>query len=400
MQSIKQFWSPELKRERQNRKDECNKYSILVEQYKILQNQYQAVLENYEQQSINCQQLQMQLEQTNGNYDQGSIGTTKHFMREKSLMKKTINELEMRINTQKQSLTTKDETIKKLFHLIKSASNKIKNNDMNTNNNEAAHYLNELESLTTQLEASNASNLLITEQHNNLRDRLQEEERKNEQLRQCIQQLQIQQKTSVYETSDTCTQIKQLENQVKTLQEELSASKNAMQRSVHSSLNENYESTGFNSSHVSPQHVKQNSSLTNSLTSSSQLDLIKSNEKFLKEKIETFKFDLSKKETEIQQLKTKFETCESKEKDLQHYLSLLKESILTKDQQITMQQSEINDLRTRIRDKESFIEKKNQHLQSIQLEKHQRDSDIGELRDQMDIKERKINVLNRKVFNL
>ena len=107
---------------------------------------------------------------------------------------------------------------------------------------------------------------------------------------------------------------------------------------------------------------------------------------------------MSRKETELQQLKTKFETCESKEKDLQHYLTLLKESILTKDQQITMQQSEINDLRTRIRDKESFIEKKNQHLQSIQLEKHQRDSDIGELRDQMDIKERKINVLNRKVF--
>ncbi len=62
-----------------------------------------------------------------------------------------------------------------------------------------------------------------------------------------------------------------------------------------------------------------------------------------------------------------------------------------------MQQSEINDLRTRSREKETFIEKKNQQLQVIQLEKHQRDSDIGELRDQMDIKERKINVLNRKV---
>lgn len=106
---------------------------------------------------------------------------------------------------------------------------------------------------------------------------------------------------------------------------------------------------------------------------------------------------MTRKETELQQLKTKFETCESKEKDLQHYLTLLKESILTKDQQINMQQSEINDLRTRSREKETFIEKKNQQLQVIQLEKHQRDSDIGELRDQMDIKERKINVLNRKV---
>ena len=83
---------------------------------------------------------------------------------------------------------------------------------------------------------------------------------------------------------------------------------------------------------------------------------------------------------------------------MQHYLTLLKESIMTKDQQISMQQSEINDLRTRSREKETFIEKKNQQLQVIQLEKHQRDSDIGELRDQMDIKDRKINVLNRKVI--
>lgn len=109
---------------------------------------------------------------------------------------------------------------------------------------------------------------------------------------------------------------------------------------------------------------------------------------------------MSRKETELQQLKTKNETFESKERDLQHYLTLLKESIATKDQQITMQQSEVNELRVRLREKETFIEKKNQQLASIQLERHQRDSDIGELRDQMDIKERKINVLNRKIDNL
>lgn len=117
-------------------------------------------------------------------------------------------------------------------------------------------------------------------------------------------------------------------------------------------------------------------------------------------KVESFKFELNKKETELQQLKTKNDTFESKEKDLQHYLTLLKESIATKDQQISIHQSEINELRTRLREKESFIEKKNQQLASIQLERHQRDSDIGELRDQMDIKERKISVMNRKIDNL
>lgn len=79
---------------------------------------------------------------------------------------------------------------------------------------------------------------------------------------------------------------------------------------------------------------------------------------------------------------------------------MLKESISTKDQQILIVQSETNDLRTRLRDKEAIIEKKTQQIQNYQLDKHQRDSDLLELRDQMDIKERKLNVLNRKIDNL
>jgi chromosome segregation ATPase len=99
-------------------------------------------------------------------------------------------------------------------------------------------------------------------------------------------------------------------------------------------------------------------------------------------------------------MKTKYESIENKEKDLQHYLNLLKESISTKDQQLLIVQSEINDLRNRIRDKEAAIEKKQQQIQTFQVDKHQRDSDILELKDQMDIKERKLNVLNRKIDNL
>lgn len=396
MQSIKQFWSPELKRERMQRKEESSKYSILLEQYKLLQGQYQTIFENYEHQSINYQQLQMQLDQQNGN-SEPNLMTNKQLLREKSLLKKTINELEMRINTQKQSLNTKDETIKKLFHLVKSATSKIKNNDAYATTSDTAQHMNDIDSLTTQLEASNANNIAINEQHNLLRERLQEEERKSEQLKQVVQQLQQQKPTSY----DNDSHVKHLESQIKSLQDELNLTKNSMQRSIHNLSNENCEnSSGIQSSHVSPQHSSKQGSLSNNISTTSQFDLLKANEKFLKEKIETYKSDLSRKETELQQLKTKFETCESKEKDQMHYLNLLKESITTKDQQITMQQSEINDLRVRIRDKETFIEKKNQQLQTIQLEKHQRDSDIGELRDQMDIKERKINVLNRKIENL
>ena len=137
MQSIKQFWSPELKRERQQRKEETAKYALLIEQYKLLQNQYQNLLDTYEQQSQQMQQMQMQMQQVQQQQAQEDLITsttsTKHLLREKNLLKKTIGEIEMRINVQKQIITTKDETIKKLFQLVKSMSNK---NSQNANSND------------------------------------------------------------------------------------------------------------------------------------------------------------------------------------------------------------------------------------------------------------------------
>ena len=153
MQSIKQFWSPELKRERLQRKEETNKYNMLLEQFKLLQAQYQALADSYEQQTASYQQLQLQLQQQNAmdDYAASSTISNKHLLREKSLLKKTINELEMRINAQKQSLSTKDETIKKLFHLIKAASNKIKNNNTNNINELFPSASNNIEAVSTRL---------------------------------------------------------------------------------------------------------------------------------------------------------------------------------------------------------------------------------------------------------
>lgn len=134
MQSIKQFWSPELKKERQQRKEESAKYQMLLEQFKLLQSQYQTLLDSYEQQSLGMQQLHSQMQQLQMQDD--LIGSSsKHLLREKSLLKKTINELEMRISAQKQSLCTKDETIKKLFQLVKTLSNKQAQQTQNQTNN-------------------------------------------------------------------------------------------------------------------------------------------------------------------------------------------------------------------------------------------------------------------------
>ena len=68
-----------------------------------------------------------------GHGQDDSTHGAKQILKEKTLLKKTISELEMRINAQKQSLSTKDETIKKLFQMIKTISNK--NNDITSFNN-------------------------------------------------------------------------------------------------------------------------------------------------------------------------------------------------------------------------------------------------------------------------
>ena len=104
-----------------------------------------------------------------------TLGTSKQLVREKTLLKKTIGELEMRISTQRQSLATKDDTIKKLFHLVKSASGKAKCSGSASGS--------EVEALTAQLEACGAASAHMAE-------RLQEEERRSEALLQRLQRLQ------------------------------------------------------------------------------------------------------------------------------------------------------------------------------------------------------------------
>lgn len=147
MQSIKQFWSPELKRERQMRKEEQQKYNVFLEKFKILQAQNTNLMSTFEQQALYVQQLEIQIEQIQQEkFVQNEFGennNSKNFSKEKSLLKKTINELEMRINTQKQSLITKDETIKKLFQIVKTLSTKnINNSDLNSLNNTTNEIVN------------------------------------------------------------------------------------------------------------------------------------------------------------------------------------------------------------------------------------------------------------------
>lgn len=64
-----------------------------------------------------------------------------------------------------------------------------------------------------------------------------------------------------------------------------------------------------------------------------------------------------------------------------------------------MLQTDVEELRARLEEKNRMIEKKSQNsLQGVQ-ERNRLTTDLQEMKDHMEIKDRKINVLQRKVCN-
>lgn len=119
MHSIKTFWSPELKKERALRKEESAKYSLINDQLKLLnsENQKQAMLVRQLEDELRHQktrglsvEVQSQLENLSTEND--------HLTREVAILRETIKELELRIETQKQTLAARDESIKKLLEML------------------------------------------------------------------------------------------------------------------------------------------------------------------------------------------------------------------------------------------------------------------------------------------
>lgn len=63
-----------------------------------------------------------------------------------------------------------------------------------------------------------------------------------------------------------------------------------------------------------------------------------------------------------------------------------------------MLQSDVEELRTRLEEKNRLIETKTKAAVQAVQERNRMSNELSELKDHMDIKDRKINVLQRKVF--
>ncbi|XP_054694810.1 ERC protein 2 isoform X13 [Grus americana] len=381
MNSIKTFWSPELKKERVLRKEEAARMSVLKEQMRVSheENQFldarrtkhlQMTIQALQDELRTQRDLNHLLQQESGNRGAEHFTielTEENFRRlqaehdrqakELFLLRKTLEEMELRIETQKQTLNARDESIKKLLEMLQSKGLPSKgmedDNERTRRMAEAESQVNHLEVILDQKEKENMH--LREELHR--RTQLQPEPAKTKALQ------------TVIEMKDT--KIASLERNIRDLEDEIQMLK----------------TNGVLNTEDREEEIK-------------QIEVYKSHSKFMKNKIDQLKQELSKKESELLALQTKLETLSNQNSDCKQHIEVLKESLTAKEQRAAILQTEVDALRLRLEEKETFLNKKTKQLQDLTEEKGTLAGEIRDMKDMLDVKERKINVLQKKIENL
>ncbi|XP_043832611.1 ERC protein 2 isoform X3 [Dromiciops gliroides] len=373
MNSIKTFWSPELKKERVLRKEEAARMSVLKEQMRVSheENQHlQLTIQALQDELRTQRDLNHLLQQESGNRGAEHFTielTEENFRRlqaehdrqakELFLLRKTLEEMELRIETQKQTLNARDESIKKLLEMLQSKGLPSKgmedDNERTRRMAEAESQVNHLEVILDQKEKENIH--LREELHR--RTQLQSEPAKTKALQ------------TVIEMKDT--KIASLERNIRDLEDEIQMLK----------------ANGVLNTEEREEEIK-------------QVEVYKSHSKFMKNKVDQLKQEFSKKESELLALQTKLETLSNQNSDCKQHIEVLKESLTAKEQRAAILQTEVDALRLRLEEKESFLNKKTKQLQDLTEEKGTLAGEIRDMKDMLEVKERKINVLQKKIENL
>nr|XP_034983841.1 ELKS/Rab6-interacting/CAST family member 1 isoform X11 [Zootoca vivipara] len=373
MNSIKTFWSPELKKERALRKDEASKITIWKEQYRVVQEENQHM-----QMTIQALQDELRIQRDlNQLFQQDSSSrSSEHFVTELTeenfqrlhaeherqakelfLLRKTLEEMELRIETQKQTLNARDESIKKLLEMLQSKGLSAKATEEDHERTrrlaEAEMHVHHLETLLEQKEKEN--NLLREEMHRRFENAPDSAKTKALQ--------------TVIEMKDS--KISSMERGLRDLEEEIQMLK----------------SNGALSTEEREEEMK-------------QMEVYRSHSKFMKNKIGQVKQELSRKDTELLALQTKLETLTNQFSDSKQHIDVLKESLTAKEQRAAILQTEVDALRLRLEEKETMLNKKTKQIQEIADEKGTQAGEIHDLKDMLDVKERKVNVLQKKIENL
>ncbi|XP_007469539.1 PREDICTED: ELKS/Rab6-interacting/CAST family member 1 isoform X3 [Lipotes vexillifer] len=401
MNSIKTFWSPELKKERALRKDEASKITIWKEQYRVVQeeNQHMQMTIQALQDELRIQRDLNQLFQQDSNSRTGEPCVTElteeNFQRlhteherqakELFLLRKTLEEMELRIETQKQTLNARDESIKKLLEMLQSKGLSAKATEEDHERTrrlaEAEMHVHHLESLLEQKEKENA--LLREEMHRRFENAPDSAKTKALQ--------------TVIEMKDS--KISSMERGLRDLEEEIQMLKSNGALSTEEREEEMKQMEVYRShSKFMKNKVEQLKEELNS--KEAQGEELKKRAAGLQAEIGQVKQELSRKDTELLALQTKLETLTNQFSDSKQHIEVLKESLTAKEQRAAILQTEVDALRLRLEEKETMLNKKTKQIQDMAEEKGTQAGEIHDLKDMLDVKERKVNVLQKKIENL
>ncbi|XP_060101750.1 ELKS/Rab6-interacting/CAST family member 1 isoform X2 [Heteronotia binoei] len=401
MNSIKTFWSPELKKERALRKDEASKITIWKEQYRVLQEENQHM-----QMTIQALQDELRIQRDlNQLFQQDSSGrpnepfvaelTEENFQRlhaeherqakELFLLRKTLEEMELRIETQKQTLNARDESIKKLLEMLQSKGLSAKATEEDHERTrrlaEAEMHVHHLETLLEQKEKEN--NLLREEMHRRFENAPDSAKTKALQ--------------TVIEMKDS--KISSMERGLRDLEEEIQMLKSNGALSTEEREEEMKQMEVYRShSKFMKNKVEQLKEELNA--KEAQGEELKKRVAGLQTEIGQVKQELSRKDTELLALQTKLETLTNQFSDSKQHIDVLKESLTAKEQRAAILQTEVDALRLRLEEKETMLNKKTKQIQEMAEEKGTQAGEIHDLKDMLDVKERKVNVLQKKIENL
>ncbi|XP_074758233.1 ELKS/Rab6-interacting/CAST family member 1 isoform X9 [Athene noctua] len=401
MNSIKTFWSPELKKERALRKDEASKITIWKEQYRVLQeeNQHMQMTVQALQDELRIQrdlnQLFQQDSSTRTSEPFVAELTEENFQRlhaeherqakELFLLRKTLEEMELRIETQKQTLNARDESIKKLLEMLQSKGLSAKATEEDHERTrrlaEAEMHVHHLESLLEQKEKEN--NMLREEIH-----------RRFENAPDTAKTKALQ---TVIEMKDS--KISSMERGLRDLEEEIQMLKSNGALSTEEREEEMKQMEVYRShSKFMKNKVEQ---LKEELSAKeAQGEDLKKRVAGLQAEIGQVKQELSRKDTELLALQTKLETLTNQFSDSKQHIEVLKESLTAKEQRAAILQTEVDALRLRLEEKETMLNKKTKQIQEMAEEKGTQAGEIHDLKDMLEVKERKVNVLQKKIENL
>ncbi|XP_077449860.1 ELKS/Rab6-interacting/CAST family member 1-like isoform X5 [Stigmatopora argus] len=407
MNSIKTFWSPELKKERALRKDEATKMTVWKEQYRVVQEETQHLQCTIQamQDELRIQRDLNQLFQSDYS-ESGRFGTQavspqemteENFLRlhgeferqvkELFLLRKTVEEMELRIDTQKHTLNARDESIKKLLEMLqrKGLSSRATEED-----HERTRRLADAEMTIHQLEGL-----------------LEQKDKDMLLLRQELHRR--------YEAAPESTKTKALQTVIEMKDAKISSLERAM-RELEEDVN-TLKSNGALSCEEREEEIK-------------QMEVYRSHSKFMKNKVDQLKEelgqsqsekeelreranelqrqsatdqlkqDLNRKDSELLALRTKLDTLNNQFSDSKQHVDVLKESLTAKEQRAAILQTEVDALRIRQEEKEALLSKKSQQISEISDEKSTQSGEISDLKDMLDVKERKVVVLQKKIENL